>query len=67
MPRTNREYLLRFHGALVNDLDSALGYLKRMSEMYSPEHPEHTEFLEGIAQVIIKLQELLTDFRTNKM
>lgn len=67
MPRTVREYLLRFYTATQNDLDRALANLKRMSEIYEPQHPEHTQFLEEMAKVLIQLQGLLTDFRNNKM
>ena len=67
MPRTIREYLLRFHTATVHDLDRAMINLKRMSEIYEEQHPEHTQFLNEMATVLIRIQELLEDFRANRM
>lgn len=67
MPRTNREYLLRYADQADNDMDRALSKLKALSDMYEPGHKLHHEFMNLIAIQLVTIQRQLKDFRYKHM
>jgi len=67
MPRTNREYLLRYADQADNDMDRALERLLKMQTMYGETHPEYAKFCELVALQITTAQAQLKDFRHNHM
>jgi len=67
MPRSTREYLIRFYEQSTNHLDRTLFSLKKMHEIYDPNYPDHSAFIGELAGMVITLQELLTKFRQEMM
>ena len=45
MPRSTREYLLRFADQAKGDLERASSNLQTMAVIYGERKPEHTQFL----------------------
>lgn len=67
MPRSNREYLLRFADQADNDLDRALEKIGRMKEKYAELHPDHAKFCELVMIQIAAPQAQLKEFRHTHM
>lgn len=67
MPRSQREYLLRYADQALNDLDRSLEKLKKLEEIYQDTHAEHAELIARVAQMIIMVETVLQDFRDNHM
>jgi len=67
MPRSTREYLIRFYEQSINHLDRTLFSLKKMHEIYDPNYPDHSAFIERMSGMVIILQELLAKFRKEMM
>lgn len=67
MPRSTREYLIRFYEQARNNYDRCLETFKKMHEIYDPDYPDHADFIEQITGMTITLQDLLTKFRQEMM
>ena len=67
MPRTNREYLLRYADQADNDMDRALERVLKMKDIYGETHPDYAKFCELIAIQQVAIQTQLKDFRHNHM
>ena len=67
MPRKTREYLLRFADEAHNDLDRALMNVAHLAETYRDHHPDMSEQLDAIGQVIVQTQEVLDQFKKERM
>lgn len=67
MPRSTREYLLRYADQAINDFDRALYKLKQLSDTYGEDYPEHQTAVTLIATQTLEIQEALQLFRSNVM
>ena len=67
MPRSSREYLLRYADQADNDLDRALEKLQKMATKYGDTHPDYAEFCKLVARQISTAQIQLKDFRHEYM
>ena len=67
MPRSTREYLLRYADQADNDLDRALQKLKQMSDTYGETHTDYRDFVDLVATQLIMIQKQLSDFRHDHM
>ena len=67
MPRSTREYLLRFADQAKGDLERASSNLQTMAGIYGDRKPEHKEFLLGLITLLARVYELLDEFRKNRM
>ena len=67
MPRSTREYLLRFADQAKNDLERASSNLQTMAGIYGDRKPEHKAFLLMLVTLLARVYELLDEFRKNRM
>ena len=67
MPRSTREYLLRFADQAKGNLERASSNLQTMAGIYGDRKPEHTQFLLALVTLIARVYELLNEFRKNRM
>lgn len=67
MPRSTREYLLRYYEHILNDFERSLSNFKAMHDIYDPEYPDHACFVHSMALNVMSLQELLIKFRQEMM
>lgn len=63
MPRRKRDVLKRRVDQAYNALDRCLYHIQMMTEEYKKYHPEHVQYLESVASLIIMAQEYLTNFK----
>lgn len=67
MPRSTREYLIRFYDQCDNNINRTLETLKKMHDIYDPNYPDHVAFIQQLSAMFIQGQELLTRFRKEMM
>lgn len=67
MPRSTREYLLRYADQALGDFDRALNRLSLLGEAYGEEYPNYRKAVEMISKSTIMAQEQLRDFRQRFM
>lgn len=67
MPRSTREYLLRYADQALADYDRALNRLGLLSEAYGETHPAYKQAVENLIGMTVMVQETLRDFRQRFM
>lgn len=67
MPRTTREYLLRYADQSIAAYDKIMERLLMIQVEYKENYPDHAKAIEFIAQETLRLQETLQMFRDEVM
>jgi hypothetical protein len=67
MPRSTREYLLRYADEATHDLDRALTNLLALKLAYCEVHPDYAQAVELIMILVRQAQEFLTEFKAKRM
>jgi hypothetical protein len=67
MPRSTREYLLRYADEATHDLDRALTNLLALKIAYGDIHPDYAQAVELIMILVRQAQEFLTEFKAKRM
>lgn len=67
MPRTTREYLLRYADEALNDLQRALENFQAIIDIYQPVHPEYATGFQAMFDMVSQVKDLLTSFRQKFM
>jgi len=67
MPRSTREWLLRWYDQAQNDLRRCQVNLGRMFETYDPDYPEHAAVVLQLTEAVQEISEILRRFRYEKM
>jgi len=63
MPRRKRDQIKRRVSQAHNSLDRTLYHLMLLSKYYEEYYPEHVQYLESVASLVIMAQEYLTNFK----
>jgi len=67
MPRTTREYALRYAEQALNDLERAIARLMRLRELYGEGYEKYQQFCDINAELINTARENLDIFKTKYM
>lgn len=70
MPRTTREYALRYADHAINDMDRTLENLQKLADLYPEDHPTYSKYKAGfevIASMIMQAKEFTETMRNNFM
>ena len=67
MPRNTREYLIRYYTQVMNNQERTLEKLKQMADTYGDIKPQHREYLENVAVMVVNVQNLMEQFRRRFM
>jgi len=67
MPRSTREYLLRYADEATHDLDRALTNLLALKLAYGEVHHDYAQAVELIMILVRQAQEFLTEFKAKRM
>lgn len=70
MPRTQREYALRYADQAINDLERSLEKLGELEKMYKADDPRYANYNQAfltIASLVTTPLEFLKEFREKHM
>lgn len=67
MPRSTREYLLRYAEQIEGDCDRIVQKAHKIIDTYTDNNPNHQQFFVQVGEVALQLKEMVDGFRREFM